>query len=457
MTEQVIRGQWTSKFTFLMAAIGSAVGLGNIWRFPFLAGENGGSAFMLTFLISTLLMGMPVLIAELALGRMGGGSPIHSLRMIVRRNASPKFWNLIGILSSCCAFLILSYYCVIGGWSLRYLFIALSNGFAAINNQQSADLFNNFTADPMSMTLWHTIYILVNALIVFGGLRNGIEKSVTILMPMLFLLLFALVIYATWMPGFERGFDFLFRPDFSKLSYVSILSAIGQSFFALSIGMGAMIMYGAYLDKDTNIPSCAFVITIADVLVAVMAGLAIFPLVFSFGLEPSAGPGLLFITLPIAFGQMGLGGVVFGVAFFLLVSIAAITSSISMVEVIVVRLEERFGFARLRATALVGAAAWFVGLSSVFSFNLWSDFHPLAPLGILTTGTIFTIIDSFCSNLLIPVTALLVCLYMGWVLARPVVVGALGTENAVLFAIWRGLLRFVAPVGVILILVLALL
>lgn len=439
-----------------MAAIGSAVGLGNIWRFPYLAGENGGSAFLLIYVAATLAMAMPVLIAELALGRMGGGSPIGSLRHIVRENCSSRFWELIGILATICAFLVLSYYCVIGGWTLRYVYLAIGGSFAQIGNAGSYAMFTDFMADPMAMISWHLGYMLLNVVIALGGLRKGIEKTVVVLMPLLFVLLFAMVIYGATMPGFATAVDFLFTPDFSKLTPFAVLSAIGQSFFALSVGLGSMIIYGAYLDKGANIPGCAVIITGADVLVALLSGLAIFPLVFSFALEPSSGPGLLFITLPIAFGQMS-GGALTGAGFFLLVSVAALTSSISLLEVVVTRLEERFGMTRSVAAWLVGGVAWALGLVSLLSFNVWSGVYPLAWLGMMKTSSIFAVLDFFCLNLLIPVTALLICLYMGWVLAKGTIRDALGFGGEASFRSWRFCLRFVAPLGIISILAVALL
>lgn len=450
MRETFVHDHWSNRFAFIMAAVGSAVGLGNIWRFPYITGENGGGAFILIYVVTTIAIGLPILIAELMIGRMGGQSPVNTVNSIVDRFRLSAIWKLIGWGSVIGAFVVLSYYSVIGGWAFRYVLAGFMGGFSGMTPDAAGSFFGEFTGSAAQLTFWHTLFMAVNITIVLGGLKFGIERAVTVMMPLLFLLLVAMVIYGATTAGFSEGFAFLFDFDFSKVTANTFLTAIGQGFFSLSVALAAMMTYGAYLDRDVSIPRSAGIIAFADTLVALLAGLAIFPLVFTFALEPSGGPGLIFVTLPIAFGKMAAGGPLLATLFFLLLSVAAITSAISLLEPAVSWAEESWGFRRSVTAMIVGGAAWFVGLASVFSFNDWSGFFPLAPLGLLENATIFDALDYSITNILMPTIGLLMSLFAGWALSRDAVAEALDLSPFGLgFRAWRFLMRYLAPLGVL--------
>ena len=439
---------WTSRFAFLMAAIGSAVGLGNIWRFPYLAGENGGAAFLLIYVVTTTAIALPILMAEIMIGRMGGRSPMNTMIELVRRYKRSYFWILIGLGSTIGAFVVLSYYSVIGGWALKYIQAAMTGEFAGATAESSGALFGDFTGDANAVILWHSIFLGLTALIVVGGLNNGIERAVTILMPLLFILLIGMAIYAVSTPGFSQGWHFLFDVDLEEVTRETFLAAIGQGFFSVSVALGAMMAYGAYLDADVSIPRSAIIIAAADTSVAIIAGIAIFPLVFTYGLEASSGPGLIFVTLPVAFGQMPNGEWI-GAAFFILLSVAAITSAISLLEPVVHWAEESFGVRRGPATLVTALAAWLVGLLSAFSFNAWAAIRPLPWFERTAEFTFFDTFDFSSSNIVMPTVGLLIALFAGWALPWQTVADHMNAGDAVWFRIWRILLRFVAPIGVL--------
>jgi NSS family neurotransmitter:Na+ symporter len=448
MTTPFTPRQWSSRFAFLMAAIGSAVGLGNVWRFPYLAGENGGGAFILIYAATTLAIALPILISEIMLGRMGKQSPINAMRALIARHKAARIWMLIGWGGVAGAFIVLSYYSVIGGWALKYIELALTGAFSGETEAAAANHFTNFVADSGALMIWQTLFLALTVGIVAAGVTGGIERAVVLLMPLLFILLAAMAIYATAMPGFGAAMKFMFAFDFSEVTPDTVLAAIGQGFFSVSIALGAMMTYGAYLDEDVSIGMSAIVIALADTVVAVLAGIAIFPLVFSYGLEPSSGPGLTFITLPIAFGTIGNGAVIGG-AFFILLSVAAVTSAISLLEPIVAWMEEGVRLSRKWLAVIVGAAAWVAGLGTVFSFNRWADFHPMARFGVMEKMTVFDVLDFTTANLIMPTVGLLIALFAGWVLSGPVVEAALGAGGKAWFPWWRFALRFIAPLGVV--------
>lgn len=452
MAVSVAREHWSSRFAFLMAAIGSAVGLGNIWRFPFVTGENGGGAFILIYLITTTCIALPIVIAEVMLGRMGGQSPIGSLMQITRKHKKSVFWVLMAWGGTLGAFVVLSYYSVIGGWALKYVTLAASGTFGNLNGESSGDIFGAFIGDPIALVGWHTLFMGINIGIVIWGLHKGIERAVVFLMPLLFVLLVGMVFYAASTPGFDRAVDFLFTFDFSKVTSNTFLMAIGQGFFSVSVALGAMMTYGAYLDEDVSIQSSAIIIVIADTGVAILAGLAIFPLVFSFALEPSAGPGLIFVTVPIAFGQMD-AGLLLGTAFFVLLSVAAVTSAISLLEPAVAYMEEALTWSRKATAILVGGAAWTLGIASVLSFSDWSDFYPLAPLGVLVNQTVFDVFDFIVTSWVQPGVGIMMAVFAGWILSRETVMDALNVKdsNAVWFRAWLFAVRVVCPIAVLLV------
>lgn len=448
MTTPFTPRHWSSRFAFLMAAIGSAVGLGNVWRFPYLAGENGGGAFILIYAATTLAIALPILISEIMLGRMGKQSPINAMKALIAEHKAARFWMLIGWGGVAGAFVVLSYYSVIGGWALKYVELALTGAFSGETEVAAADHFSTFVADSGSLMIWQTLFLVITVGIVAAGVTGGIERAVVMLMPLLFILLAAMAVYATTMPGFGAAMKFMFAFDFSEVTPDTVLAAIGQGFFSVSIALGAMMTYGAYLDEDVSIGQSAIVIAVADTVVAILAGIAIFPLVFSYGLEPSSGPGLTFITLPIAFGTIG-NGVVIGGAFFILLTVAAVTSAISLLEPIVAWIEEGVRLSRKWLAIIVGAVAWVAGLGTVFSFNSWSDFHPMARFGVMEKMTVFDVLDFTTANLVMPTVGLLIALFAGWVLSGPVVEAALGAGGKGWFRWWRFALRFIAPLGVV--------
>lgn len=436
-------GQWSSRFAFLMAAIGSSVGLGNIWKFPYMIGTGGGSAFMLVYLICVLAVGLPILMAELVLGRMGRQGPIDTLVALGRRYTGRTFWGAIGGIGVLAAVLILSFYSVVAGWSLAYIPKLLTGQMTGLTGDQTGAAFNALLADPKALTFWHALFMLLTIVPVAKGIQGGIEKAVVWMMPLLFVLLLVLCVYAGVEGDFAAGMAYLFKPDFGAVTMDVVLAATGQAFFSLSIGLGTMLAYGAYLPAHVSIPRTSVVIVFAAILTAVLAGGAIFPIVFANGLNPSAGPGLVFVTLTVAFGAMP-GGAIFGAVFFVLLAIAALTSSVSLLEPIVAAFSGRTGLSRAALSWIGGIVAWIVGFLTLFSFNIWSDVHPLGG-----TRTWFDWIDYLTSNILLPFGGVCLALFAGWVVTREDAMKALGFESPLLFSLWRLLVRVVAPAGVL--------
>ena len=439
---------WSSRFTFLMAAIGSAVGLGNIWRFPFIAGENGGGAFILIYLVTTLAIGLPILVAEVMLGRMGAESPINAMIKLARTHRRSMLWVIIGLGGTFGAFVIVSYYSVIGGWALKYLLEAATGGFHGLTAETSGAMFDDFTGSASALTVWHSAFMAINIGIVAWGVHNGIERAVSVMMPLLFALLVAMAIYAAGTPGSAEATEFFFSADFSKVTPKTFLIAIGQGFFSVGVALGSMMAYGAYLDEQVSIPKSAVIIVLADTGVAILAGFVIFPLVFTFALEPGAGAGLVFATLPIAFGQMD-NGVLIGTLFFLLLTVAAITSAISLLEPTIAWADEKFETPRPQLAFIVGVSAWGLGLATVLSFNLWSKVFPLASLGVLEDKTFFDVFDFSVTSLVMPTIGLLIALFAGWALSKETVQEALGVGDSALFTLWRFSLRVLVPLAIL--------
>ena len=430
--------------------MGSAVGLGNIWRFPFMAGENGGGAFIFLYFIFIISFGVPALIAMIVIGRRGGQSPVGSTQALALAEGKSANWKYLGWITLSVAFLALTFFSVVAGWVLAYLVKSLSGAFIGITPQESLQMFAEVQSSVIGMTGWHAVFILLTMLIVGHGVRNGVEKTVKFMMPALFVILLVLVVYAAFTADFSRALQFMFLPDFSKIDHDVVLLALGQAFFSLSVGGGGIIAYGAYLNKTASIPHTAVVIASANVAVDLLAGLAIFPIVFAYGLEPAAGPGLLFETLPVAFGQLP-GGTFFGTLFFVLVLFAALSTSISMLESVVSRLVEREGASRPMMTVLAGGLAWIIGLGSVFSFNIWSDFTPLGFIDLLRDATIFRIIDFFVVNNLILISTFFIAIFVGWIMSEQATRDELGLGNGLAYRGWRFIMRYLAPVAIVLI------
>ena len=351
--------KWSSRSAFLLASIGAAVGLGNLWRFPYIAGENGGGAFVLIYIGFVIVLGVPLIMAELALGRAGKMSAIGTMAIMVRKGAHP-FWKLLGWISLLIPLLGLTYYSIVAGWSLDYIYKAVTGVFAGVDAAGSGAIFQGMQDSWQSMTFWHTLHMIAVIGVISLGIKTGLESTVKIMMPALFIILAFLSIYSMATGNGAEAFNFLFNPDFTKVTGQTVLVALGQALFSLAIGVGALITYGAYLPDNVSIPKAAGVIALADTFVALMAGLMIFPIVFQYGLTPGEGPGLIFATLPIAFGQMT-GGLIFGTLFFILLAFAAFSSALGMLEPIIAWFEDR-GMSRPLTSIATGVGTWIVGI-----------------------------------------------------------------------------------------------
>ncbi|HTN32406.1 MAG TPA: sodium-dependent transporter [Marinobacter sp.] len=441
-----IRGLWSSRLAFVLAATGSAVGLGNVWKFPYITGENGGGAFVIVYLLCIAVIGLPIMMAEILIGRRGGHSPVQSIRVIAERNRLNPAWRWAGALGILTGFLILSFYSMIGGWAMSYVGTAATGQFVGQSAEAIGSMFSGLLSNPITLLIWHTVFMVLVMVVVIKGVRSGLERAITILMPGLFILLIIAVGYAMTTGSFGKAVTFLFEPDFSKLTTTGMLVALGHAFFTLSLGMAVMMAYGSYLPKNISIAKTSIAISLTDTIVALLAGLAIFPIVFANGLEPSSGPGLIFQTLPLAFGQMPMG-TLFGTLFFILLVVAAWTSGISLLEPIVEWLEEQKGMNRKNSTLLAGTVCWALGVASVLSMNLWSGFAPLGSITMFEGKTIFDLLDFFTANIMLPLGGLLVALFAGWVMSRDVVEGELAMP-APMFRLWYITIRYITPVAV---------
>lgn len=435
-------GMWSSRWLFILAAAGSAVGLGNIWKFPYLAGENGGGAFVLIYLACIAIVGVPIMMAEVMLGREGRQSPINTMRSLVQQHQRHPAWVLIGWLGVLAGFLILSYYVVIAGWALHYIVLMARGVLVGITGAEAAARFNSFLESPWQLLFWQTVFMAWTVYIIARGVVKGLEAAIRWFMPLLFLLMIVLLGYAMTTEGFRQGFDFMFAFDWSEVSGETVLVAMGQAFFTLSLGMGAIMAYGAYVPSSASIGRTVAVIAILDTLVALCAGLVIFPIVFTNGLEPNQGPGLMFVTLPLAFGNMPLGAL-FGTLFFVLVAFAAVTSAISISEPALAYLVETYNAKRARVSISLGVISWIIGLGTVFSFNLWSDLH------VDGRRTFFEFVDHVSQNIMLPVGGMLIALFAAWMLPRTVIGAQLGIEAGWANVLWKLVAGVVAPAGVL--------
>jgi len=441
-----IHGQWTSRTVFILAATGSAVGLGNIWKFPYITGENGGGTFVLVYLVCIAMIGIPIMMAEIMLGRRGKQSPINTMAALAHDENRNPGWVSLGWLGVVAGFLILSYYSVIAGWAMSYVFRTAGGMFLGVTSDGVNGIFTDLVSDPERLLAWHTIFMVMTMIVVARGVKAGLERAVTFLMPLLFALLIVIVIYAMTTGHFMQGVEFLFT--FGPIDQEAVLTAMGHAFFTLSLGMGAIMVYGSYLSDKHSITQASFIIAIADTCVALLAGLAIFPIVFANGLEPGAGPGLIFQTLPIAFGHMQ-GGTLVGVVFFTLLVFAAWTSAISLIEPAVAWLVENKGVNRIYASVWIGLATWFVGLGTVFSFNIWSDKTITIPF-LFENKTFFDTLDYLTANIMLPLGGLFIAIFAAWVMKESSARAELQTFDKV-FKAWRFLVRYITPVAVIIV------
>jgi len=437
---------WSSRLAFIMAATGSAVGLGNIWRFPYITSENGGGAFVLIYLICIVAVGMPIMFSEIVIGRRGRMSPINSLRELATDAGSTKAWMGLGILGVVAGFLVLSFYSVVAGWTLHYGFLYAKELAGGTPITDPTATFTGLLASAGEMTFWHGVFMVMTLGVVAFGVEKGLERAVSILMPVLFFLLLILLGYGMNTGHFTEAVGFLFTPDWSQVSGPMIVTAMGQAFFTLSLGMCAIMTYGAYLPAGVSVPRVGTTVVIADTLVAVVAGLAIFPIIISFGLDPAGGgPGLIFTSLPLAFAQMPFG-ILYGMAFFILLSVAAWTSSISLMEPATAYLVESTNLSRKTAALCVAALAWTMGLASVFSFNLWAEVS-------IGGRDIMGAIEFVANDIMLPIGGLLTAVFAGWVLSDKITREELDNKMPDwAFKLWLWLTRVVTPALILVVL-----
>jgi len=406
---------WSSRWLFVLAAVGSSVGLANIWRFPYTTGENGGGAFVFIYIAAVFFLALPLVIGEFMLGRRGQDCPTESMKKLVRESGASSFWVVIGYMGIFTASIILSFYSMIGGETIYYAFINLMGRFQDITPEAAAAISGGFNGNWVGVLLAHSLFMAITIYISANGISGGLEKAVKFMMPMLFIILIGMVMYAMFAGEFAVAVAYLFTPDFSRINANVVIDAFGQAFFSVSVGATTLMAYGSYLKQGDSISDSAALIVSADTLVALLAGLAIFPIVFAFGLDAGGGPGLVFETVPLAFGNMP-GGILFGTLFFVLLAFAAITSSISMLEVPVAWLASKDNWSRKQAAIVSGLVIWVIGFLSVLSLNKLSGFHPLGFAGV--EKTFFDIFDYLTSNILLPVTGLLTAAFIGWVLPQ---------------------------------------
>lgn len=454
---------WSSRTAFILAAVGAAVGLGNIWRFPTLAGENGGGAFVLFYLGCVLLIGMPLMLSEFVVGRAGKSDAVQSVSRVAEQSGVSRRWRVFGGIEILAGFLILSFYSVVAGWVIYYVWLSggdfLSNAVAGeplrgafpdMGQDAVSGMMADLFASPGRLILVHAVFMAVTIGIVANGVHDGIEKAALWLMPTFFVLLICITIYGAFTGDFGRALSFLFTPDFSKLTTPVMNEALGQAFFSLSLGAGGLITYGAYVGKDVNLGPTAATISLTDTAVALVAGLMIFPIVFAVGLDPSAGPALIFQSLPVAFQTMP-GGSLIGLLFFVLIFFAALTSSISLLEGPTAWAMDRFGLRRPMAALLLGFISFLIGIACALGYNVWADVRPLGFWSIFAETDILDTLDGFTGKIMLPLAGLLLAIFVGWRADRRLVEAQSGLSGGA-FALWRFLVAWLCPAAVGLIL-----
>jgi NSS family neurotransmitter:Na+ symporter len=428
------RENWGSKFGFIMAAAGSAVGLGNIWRFPYMTGENGGGAFIVIYLVCVLVICLSIMVAEFAVGRRTSLAAVGAYKAIDNR------WTFAGVLGVISAFFIMGFYPVVGGWAFAYIvksFTGLLSSPAAIG-----DSFGAFISSPIQPIIWMFVFLALNVIIVAKGIKGGIEKASKVLMPTLFVLLILISIRSITLEGSGAGLEFLFKPNWGIVTGQTVLAAMGQAFFSLSLGMGCMITYGSYLDKKENLTNSALMVTMMDTGVAILAGIAIFPALFAFGMEPTAGPGLVFVVVPSIFAEMGSIGVIFSIIFFIALMVAALTSSVSLLEVVVAYLIDQKNMERKTAVYITGAIMTVTGILSSLSMGLMSGFK-LFGVGV------FDFFDILTDKIFLAIGGMILAIFVGWFMKKEDLKDELtngGTIKFGLFEVWYNLIKFVIPV-----------
>ncbi|MCZ6834777.1 MAG: sodium-dependent transporter [Planctomycetota bacterium] len=447
------RAHWGSRMGFILAAAGSAVGLGNIWKFPYITGENGGGIFVLIYLVCIVVIGLPIMMGEIFIGRTAQNSPVGAFRAL-SKPGSP--WLGVGWLGVACAFVILSYYSVVAGWALHYIYLSIKGGFTGMDADTVGGVFNDLFADKTLNIFWHVLFMVMTVGIVIGGIQKGVERWARILMPLLFIMMIALLIQAMRMDGFKQAVSFLFTPNTENFRWgPATLEALGHAFFTLSLGMGAMITYGSYLKSDDDLVTTSITVGVLDTVIALMACLVLFPIIFTFGMEPGAGPGLVFVSLPIAFGQMT-GGAIWSLLFFGLLTFAALTSAISLLEVAVSYFIDERGWSRPFSTLFCGLIILFLGIPSALSggTDLFGSKMVNLTEKVLGEGNGKNWFDSFdylATNWMLPLGGLGIALFVAWRVggqAREQGFKA-GTKFGKLYWGWVFLLRYIVPLGVV--------
>lgn len=437
-----IRGGFASRLGFVLAAAGSAIGLGNIWKFPYVTGANGGGAFLIIYLVTVFVIGSSIMLAEFSIGRAAERNPVGAFRRL-----KGGAWVGVGYMGVITGLLVLSFYSVVGGWTIAYALKAVSGQLAGGDAASLGSAFGGFIGSTAEPLVYHAIFMVLTAVVVGAGIGGGIERAGKVLMPLLFLLILILIVQVMSLPGASKGLEFFFAPDFSKVTGDTIIAAVGQAFFSLSLGMGAMMTYGSYLSRKVWLPTTVATVTLLDTLVAILAGIVILPAVFAFGVDPAAGPGLTFITLPAIFNQMP-GGDWIACAFFLLLCVAALTSSVSMLEVVVAYLVDEKNVKRTRATAGAGILIFLLGIPSSLSFGLLGD-------ATWQGKTFFDMMDYLVTNILLPVGGILIAVFAAWVAWPRIIEEVSGWAKASfpLANVWRFVLGIVAPIGVLVVLI----
>lgn len=469
MSQQKLHGVWSNSWIFVLAATGSAVGLGNIWKFPYMTGENGGGAFVLVYLLCIAMIGLPVMMAEVLLGRRGRMSPVNSMKYLVEEGGLHGAWTSIGWMGVFAGLCIMSFYSVVAGWALNYVVSTGTGTFNGADAAQVGSIWSGLLGDKLTLTFWHTVFSVMTGVVVALGVTRGLGSVARYMMPFLILALLILLAYGFIEGDMVAGVDFLFNPDFSKLIYKYVqtdasgnviactgdlsactrqltyeptLKALGHAFFTLSLGMGAIMAYGAYMPDHASVAKTVVTIGVLDTVIALIAGMAIFAIVFANpGVSPSGGPGLMFQSLPIAFGNMP-AGQLFGTLFFLLVMVAAWSSAVSLIEPGVAWLVESKNYSRAFATTLLGGAAWFVGIFVLLSFNTLADWTPV----FLLKKTPFDFLDFLTSQLMLPLGGLFIAIFVGWKMSKAIVATEMDAEGHPMFDIWLFVLKYISPV-----------
>lgn len=442
---QSSQGYWRSRWSFVAAATGAAVGLGNLWKFSYLAGENGGAAFVVAYLLCVLFVAFPVMVAEVVLGSRGRSNPIASMQDVSLEACSSPAWQCIGWLGCITGLLILSYYSVIAGWSMAYITKLFNGELLATTAKAAGAQFNDLLADPGTLIQWQTMFLMVVGVVVSAGVRRGVAWFTRMLVPVLFIMLLALALYSAKVGELGAALQFLFAVDMSTLTVDTFLAALGCAFFSLSIGVGTMIAYGAYLPDKRSITKMVGVVVVMDTVISLLAGLAIFPLVFSLNLAPTMGPGLMFVALPYGFGNM-IYGQYFGALFFVMTSAVAIGSGVALLEPATAWAVERFRLRRPVAVIIIVSVLWLLGLATIFSFNYWAQWR-------FAGFSVFTFLDFISANVLLPVGGLCVALFVGWKMRKEVLRDELYVESDTVFSLWYWVLRYIAVPGVLLVVI----